>query len=773
MSLLAVLETFIMKVEPEWKALHGVADKRVKQVADIYEKALINLGKSINVEELAKQPIPLMVDRIDWQKFSDDCDKAYEVLGLVLIDGGIVAAKYLSNNMKSMLDQSVKKAAPVSMPTFGGGSPEGLSLSGSFDMRNLAAVQWASQHVAENIKQVNTASRAGINEILTNAQQYGGHPYETARQIRQFIGLTDKQVKGVLNKQSKLDEEGRSKEQVDRMIDADIRKKIRARANTIARTETIAASAAGQQLHWEDQMKKGYLNNAEMEKVWIITPDDRLCPICAAMGTERTAIDGTFLFGGKAPPRHPNCRCAIGLEEKKGKELEGYMESDKGKDWTTIDQLLGLPPETPTLPSKVAKIYTDIPLSFNETRLELIAKYNKNHDRLGRFASGGGSSSGAASQKSIAGSEPYKFTIHDAHGNILLVREGKSSRVEQLHKDYLSQLKSGKHAHKPTQEAYNKAIQSGATPEQAFRIQPVNVPPVIKPPIIKPIPPVTKPVTKPPVIKPVLSGEKELEAARIQAAQAKRDAVKQDAAAKDVWARMTPDQRISMHNTKIDSMSEDHFHANVAGYLKQHGYTQVLGVKRFNDIDREKDFVKQTIMLQEKYPTQRKLAFVEVCYDFGPADKHTYAWYTPSQHSIQLNLECCGTKDHMIKQYAKDVRTKFHPQDTGADSILVHEYGHAVHFDMKRRAVDWDNKQEERDRIRLALGNVSVAYEKHGGDISKEIGKYATKDENEMFAEAFVQMHNHGANENKFTKIISSTVKEGELLTKLFKKEEK
>lgn len=353
MSLLTLLDNFIMKVEPEWKTMHGVADKRIKQVADIYEKALINLRNSVDVDRLSQEPIPMMADKIDWQKFEDDCDKAYEVLGLVLIDGGNVAAKYLSNKLMTKINHNIVAKRDVSMPTFGGGSPEGLSLTGSFDMRNPAAVQWASQHVGENIRQVNQASKDGIRQILTDAQQYGGHSYETARQIRQFIGLTDRQISGILKYQGKLDEEGRPKAQVDRMVDAQIRRKIRARANTIARTETIAASAAGQQLHWEDQMSKGYLNNNEMEKVWIVTPDDKLCPICAAMGDERTAIDGTFTFGGKAPPRHPNCRCAIGLEEKKGMELEGYMDSDKGKDWTNVDQLLGLPAEGVTLPAKV------------------------------------------------------------------------------------------------------------------------------------------------------------------------------------------------------------------------------------------------------------------------------------------------------------------------------------------------------------------------------------------------------------------------------------
>ena len=353
MSMLETLDNFIMKVEPEWKALHNVADKRLKQVTDIYEQAFIKLQESVDIDSLAQHPISMMDDKIDWDVFTAACDEVYVVLGLVLIDGGNVAAKYLSNKMKSILDQSVTKRAPISMPVIGGGSPEGLGLTGSFDMRNPRAVQWAQAYIGQDIKQINDASRQGIKTILTDAQKFGGHPYETARQIRQYIGLTDKQMGSVLKYQGKLDEEGRSKAQVDRMVDAEIRRKIRARANTIARTETIAASAGGQQLHWEEQLSKGYIDNKHMVKCWIVTPDDRLCPICAAMQDEKTAVDGTFGFGGKTPPRHPNCRCAVGLEEKEGAELEGYMESDEGKDWTKVDQLLGLPPEVTALAGSI------------------------------------------------------------------------------------------------------------------------------------------------------------------------------------------------------------------------------------------------------------------------------------------------------------------------------------------------------------------------------------------------------------------------------------
>lgn len=608
MSLLKVLDSFIMKVEPEWKVLHDVADKRVKQVADIYEKALINLRNSVDVDRLSQEPIPLMADKVNWQAFEDDCDKAYEVLGLVLIDGGNVAAKYLSNKMKAILDQSVTKATPISMPTFGGGSPEGLGLTGSFDMRNPRAAAWAATHVGENIRQVNTASRAGINQILTNAQQYGGHPYETARQIRQFIGLTDRQISGILKYQGKLDEEGRPKAQVDRMVDAQIRRKIRARANTIARTETIAASAAGQQLHWEDQMSKGYLNNNEMEKVWIVTPDDRLCPICAAMGDERTAIDGTFAFGGKAPPRHPNCRCAIGLEEKKGMELEGYMDSDKGKDWTKVDAHLGLPPEITALAGKVKDL------------VKPKAKVPKEP-------------------------KPVVPTV---------VEEPKPKKVN---------LKA-----------------------------------------------------------------------------------------------MTPDERIAHHSAVIDKMTDKEVVQKYCReYLSKNGYTPWYGVDKIDIVD-ARAYIKQSVQLQEMYPMKKKLVSFEIK-DFGAADKGTYAWYKPGSHQIQLNLEHYKNREKLLKGYASDVKSGFHPSGTNADSILTHEYGHAVHYDMK--AVAQNGMPMD---MMTAISNdqdITYWFKKKSNDIMRVLGRYVTKNEREFFAEGFAQMHHVGKNTNEYTKFVYSIVKGG------------
>jgi SPP1 gp7 family putative phage head morphogenesis protein len=336
-KLVKILDDFIYKVTPEWKAMHRVADKHLKKLTDVYDNAFAKLRNSIDVESLSKEHIAMMDDKINWQIFDEACDKAYDIVGLILIEAGSEAAKYLSNSIMNRLSQSVNKAMPSIEA-----AEQGIKLTGLFNMRNPMAANWAASHVGENIKQINSHTRQGVQTIITDALNYGGHPYETARKIRQYIGLTEKQVKGILRYQAKLDAEGRPRAQVDRMVDARIRNRIRARANTIARTETQASACAGQQLHWEDQMNKNYLSNEYFQKEWIVTPDDRLCPICATMDGKRASIDGVFDGGYKTPPLHPNCRCSFGLVEIEGKTLAEYQASAEGQNWSAIDRMMGI-----------------------------------------------------------------------------------------------------------------------------------------------------------------------------------------------------------------------------------------------------------------------------------------------------------------------------------------------------------------------------------------------------------------------------------------------
>ncbi len=91
------------------------------------------------------------------------------------------------------------------------------------------------------------------------------------------------------------------------------------RAETIARTETLDATNFGAQESWRQAVDEGYLP-AEAKQFWIVTPDDRLWPICVeipGMNPDGVGLDEQFETPegpvDRPPAPHPNCRCSIGL----------------------------------------------------------------------------------------------------------------------------------------------------------------------------------------------------------------------------------------------------------------------------------------------------------------------------------------------------------------------------------------------------------------------------------------------------------------------------
>ncbi len=88
-----------------------------------------------------------------------------------------------------------------------------------------------------------------------------------------------------------------------------------ARAEMIARTETMRASNEGQQEAWDQAVTAGLLTGNEQQE-WITADDEATCPICDPMDGVTVGLDEMFEVDGDeidGPPAHPNCRCTLGL----------------------------------------------------------------------------------------------------------------------------------------------------------------------------------------------------------------------------------------------------------------------------------------------------------------------------------------------------------------------------------------------------------------------------------------------------------------------------
>jgi hypothetical protein len=148
----------------------------------------------------------------------------------------------------------------------------------AFDVTDPAAVAWVQAHAAELIDGITDTTREDIKRLIESAFEDQFDVYDLADQIAEVIGDD-------------------------------------ARAEEIARTETMTASNVGQQDAWDQAVDDGLLTGDEVQE-WIVTPDDRLCPICEGLEGVQAGLGEMFAADGEqydGPPAHPNCRCTVGL----------------------------------------------------------------------------------------------------------------------------------------------------------------------------------------------------------------------------------------------------------------------------------------------------------------------------------------------------------------------------------------------------------------------------------------------------------------------------
>jgi hypothetical protein len=148
-----------------------------------------------------------------------------------------------------------------------------------FDRTNPEAVAWAKAHAGDLVEGITKTTREAIRELIGGLFE-GDIPWAEVRQ--NLIDIFDDP----------------------------------ARVKTIAHTEAMTAANEGQKRLWDQAVKDGYLDGNE-RVVWIVTPDDKLCPECEALEDTTVSLGQEFSSGG--PPAHPNCRCTVGLVAGKGK----------------------------------------------------------------------------------------------------------------------------------------------------------------------------------------------------------------------------------------------------------------------------------------------------------------------------------------------------------------------------------------------------------------------------------------------------------------------
>lgn len=253
-------------------------------------------------------PVGLLADRLAAGQFMQSealLDAAFAEMDALLLgdegDADALRAAAGKRGLQQVIEEAMSDgadAAPV----------PGMA----FDRANPEAVRWARERAARLVVDVTEQSRAAVRRIIARAVEGKLTPREAARLIRNVVGLTELQSDAVLNMQVKLLAQGKLDEAVRKAGERYAARLLRYRAETIARTETIAAANEGQRQLWKQAQERGFLK-ATQRRRWITTPDERLCPVCKALNGKTATLGEPFPGGYMNPPAHPNCRCATGL----------------------------------------------------------------------------------------------------------------------------------------------------------------------------------------------------------------------------------------------------------------------------------------------------------------------------------------------------------------------------------------------------------------------------------------------------------------------------
>lgn len=143
-----------------------------------------------------------------------------------------------------------------------------------FDAVNEYSVAWAEAHAAELVV-APEATQLAIRELIVQSQRDKITVDILAKMLRGVIGLDPRRMAALERFTAALVEQAAPRIEARTVKYAGAL--LKQRAWTIARTETIAALAGGQQAAWDASIEQGLIRKTAMQKTWITTDDERLC----------------------------------------------------------------------------------------------------------------------------------------------------------------------------------------------------------------------------------------------------------------------------------------------------------------------------------------------------------------------------------------------------------------------------------------------------------------------------------------------------------------
>jgi hypothetical protein len=330
------------------------------------------------IEELANQLAPgiaqvvtaalqALSDGMDLDALADALEKGDEQAVLGMLD--VLLAQQTAKEQAKLQDAAWAGGALAAAQI----NPVLRGATFEFNRLNPKLVDWLQTYSLELIREVNDKTVEGVRSALTAGMKAGQNPRTQATQIKQIVGLTNRQSAAVANFRkelegfherggaagyklgSKIDRVnghqvhnygpgGKPKDgirerrlrdfrydktlsaamasgkpltpaQIDKMVEAYARKYRKYRGDTIARTESMRTLNIGVQDAWRQAIESGKVPEIAVRRFWKVASDERTCPVCKPipdLNPKGVAFAQPFATPKGAMllgPVHPDCRC--------------------------------------------------------------------------------------------------------------------------------------------------------------------------------------------------------------------------------------------------------------------------------------------------------------------------------------------------------------------------------------------------------------------------------------------------------------------------------
>lgn len=222
-----------------------------------------------------------------------------------------------------------------------------LGVPTAFDGSSQRTMMALQDHRLRLVRGFSQEQTKVAQTIIQRGLIEGRNPIAQAREIRESIGLTEKQEAQVHRYRTLLETRNRralqyklrdarfdptvaraieeekplAAEQVERMVTRYRERMVKLRAETIARTESMRALHTGTDMMYRQAVDEGTLGKDEIELEWITAKDERVRPSHLVMNGQRRKVGEPFITGlgnllyfpadpSGAAEDTINCRCS-------------------------------------------------------------------------------------------------------------------------------------------------------------------------------------------------------------------------------------------------------------------------------------------------------------------------------------------------------------------------------------------------------------------------------------------------------------------------------